>query len=166
MHCFVDFKARENEICLANERSEADIPVVIKDANINCTAGTNEIHTKQAVPEPGRRKLSAEKILSAIQRKANTITSSLRMTSSTSSSSGRKSSLRGSPSSPESPASSSDLPSKQSVDRRKLSLPLKKLTTIPSVDYQVFELFDICYLIENLETIKLQYLSKVPKTKQ
>ena len=80
MHCFVDFKARENEICLANESSEADIPVVIKDANINCT-GTNEIHTKQSVPEPGRRKLSAEKILSAIQRKANTITSSLRMTS-------------------------------------------------------------------------------------
>ena len=114
------------------------IPVDIKEANIN---SLNSAETKEVKPvetsggtEPRRRKLSAEKIIDLIQRKANTITSSWKMTSSK---------TRGSSSPSESPGNSNSSfqhmnhQSGVQGDRRKLSLPLKKLTTIPSVEYQV-----------------------------
>ena len=110
------------------------IPVDIKEANIN---SLNSAETKEVKPvetsggtEPRRRKLSAEKIIDLIQRKANTITSSWKMTSSK---------TRGSSSPSESPGNSNSSSQQSGVqgDRTKLSLPLKKLTTIPSVEYQV-----------------------------
>ena len=92
------------------------------------TAGGTEVR---------RRKLSAEKIIDLIQRKANTLTSSWKMSSS------KTRGTSGSSSPSESPSSSNgSFPhltgqSGGQGDRRKLNLPLKKLTTIPSVDYQV-----------------------------
>ena len=133
----LDFKSREGEECETNEDSGVNIPVNInKEANIN-SAETKEVNMKPvdtvAGTEPRRRKLSAEKIIDLIQRKATTLTSSWKMTSSKS---------RGTPgsSSPsESNGSFQNLNQQSGVqaDRRKLSLPVKKLTTIPSVDYQV-----------------------------
>lgn len=118
------------------------IPVNIKEANIN-SAEIKEANMKPVDTAIGtevrRRKLSAEKIIDLIQRKANTLTSSWKMSSSKT----RAASSSSSPSESESPSNSNGSfphPSGQSGvqgDRRKLSLPLKKLTTIPSVDYQV-----------------------------
>ena len=118
------------------------IPVNIKEANIN-SAEIKEANIKPVDTAGGtevrRRKLSAEKIIDLIQRKANTLTSSWKMSSSKT----RGTSSSSSPSEPESPSNSNgSFPhltgqSGGQGDRRKLSLPLKKLTTIPSVDYQV-----------------------------
>ena len=118
------------------------IPVNIKEANIN-SAEIKEANIKPVdtagVTEVRRRKLSAEKIIDLIQRKANTLTSSWKMSSSKT----RGTSSSSSPSESESPSNSNgSFPhltgqSGNQGDRRKLSLPLKKLTTIPSVDYQV-----------------------------
>ena len=115
---------------------------VNKQGNIN-SIETKEVNMKPVETadetEPRRRKLSAEKIIDLIQRKANTLTSSWKMTSSKT----RGNSGSGSPSASESPCSLNgsfqqpSQPSGNKGDRRKLSLPLKKLTTIPSVDYQV-----------------------------
>ena len=119
------------------------IPVNIKEANIN-SAEIKEANMKPVDTAIGtevrKRKLSAEKIIDLIQRKANTLTSSWKMSSSKT----RGTSSSNSTSESESPSNSNGsfphLSAGQSGvqgDRRKLSLPLKKLTTIPSVDYQV-----------------------------
>ena len=116
------------------------IPVNIKEANIN-SAEIKEANIKPADTAIGtevrRRKLSAEKIIDLIQRKANTITSSWKMTSSKTRGTSGSSSPSESPSNSNSSFQHVNQQSGVQGDRRKLSLPLKKLTTIPSVEYQV-----------------------------
>ena len=114
------------------------IPDNIKEANIN-SAETKEVKPVDTSggTEPRRRKLSAEKIIDLIQRKANTITSSWKMTSSKTRGTSGSSSPSESPNNSNSSFQHVNQQSGVQSDRRKLSLPLKKLTTIPSVEYQV-----------------------------
>ena len=122
----IDFKARESQDKNSRRDISPDvrIPVVSKDVNLE-SPETKEGKCKELGDSSGRRrKLSAELIFSAIQKKASTITTNWRS--------------QKSKSSPEPITQSADPASTiiPIIDRKKLTLPVQKLTTIPSVDYQ------------------------------
>ena len=128
---FLDFKSHDNRGKVEN--SEARIPVVVKDVNLNTgdTKETKDIKCKDAA----RRKLSAETIINAIQKRASTLSTNWKMSSSKQKSSPDPLSTSDSQIDDESQIATND--DGIQPDRRKLTLPVKKLTTIPSVDYQV-----------------------------
>ena len=122
----LDFKTKESEKDVV---SDLRIPAVNRDVNLNTS------DTKAANCEaPGRRrKLSAELIMSAIQKKASTITTNWRA---------QKSKVSPEPSLSDQTSNLSENNVTPDIgqivappDRRKLNLPVQKLTTIPSVDY-------------------------------
>ena len=127
----LDFKSHDNRSKIEN--SETRIPVVVKDVNLN--AADKKETKDMKCKDPARRKLSAETIMNAIQKRASTLSTNWKISSSK-----RKSS-------PDPSSSDSQLEDvsikvtnndeNNQPDRRKLTLPVKKLTTIPSVDYQV-----------------------------
>jgi len=126
MSDYMDFKARESQDKNSRRDISPDvrIPVVSKDVNLE-SQETKEGKCKELGDSSGRRrKLSAELIFSAIQKKASTITTNWRS--------------QKSKSSPEPITQSADSASTiiPIIDRKKLTLPVQKLTTIPSVDYQ------------------------------
>ena len=122
----IDFKARESQDKNSRRDISPDvrIPVVSKDVNLE-SPETKEGKCKELGDSSGRRrKLSAELIFSAIQKKASTITTNWRS---------QKSKSSPEPTTQSADAASTIIPI---IDRKKLTLPVQKLSTIPSVDYQ------------------------------
>lgn len=124
----LDFKTKESEKDVV---SDFRIPAVNKDVNLN----TPDTKAANCEASGRRRKLSAELIMSAIQKKASTITTNWRTQKTKSSPEPSSADQASNLTDNTVPLASNFGPNTAPPDRRKLNLPVQKLSTIPSVDY-------------------------------
>ena len=143
----IDFKAHETDTASLRRESStvASIPAGEKEANL--LGGKEAKEGKEGRGREGarRRKLSAETIMSALQRTASSLATNWRSHQHQHSCPEAELSPPSSPATPEAgdtaappPAPpSAPSPDTAQLSGRRVSLTGKKLTTIPSVDYQV-----------------------------
>ena len=143
----IDFKAHETDTASLRRESStvASIPAGEKEANL--LGGKEAKEGKEGRGREGarRRKLSAETIMSALQRTASSLATNWRSHQHQHSCPEADLSPPSSPATPEAgdtaappPAPpSAPSPDPAQLSGRRVSLTGKKLTTIPSVDYQV-----------------------------
>ena len=147
----VDFKAHETDTASLRRESStvASIPAGEKEANL--LGGKEAKEGKEGRGREGarRRKLSAETIMSALQRTASSLATNWRshqhqhscpeadLSPPSSPATPEAGDTAAPPSAPPPAPPSAPSPDPAQLSGRRVSLTGKKLTTIPSVDYQV-----------------------------